>query len=64
MLRLCEYAVHQRRPIHAFLKTGFMDEIEGPAHRLAIGNHQVELIEPVEMLLIEHPGHDPMHRKR
>ena len=37
---------------------GFSQSNIGP------GNHQVELVEPIEMLFIEHPGHDPMHGQR
>jgi len=54
------HAQHQRRPVDAVAQTGAMEQVERPAHGLAVRHHQVQVIEPVAVLRIEHAGHDPV----
>ena len=64
LLRLRKYTVHQQGAIHALGKSGFVDEVQGPADRLAIGDNQIQLVETVEMFGIQDARHHSMNGKR
>ena len=64
LLRLRKYTVHQQGAIHALGKSGFVNEVQGPADRLAIGDNQIQLVETVEMFGIQDARHHSMNGKR
>ncbi len=50
--------------VDAVGEAGAVSPVQYPAHRLAVGDQQVEVIEAELVLGIEHPGHHAVHGER